>query len=175
LYSFDSYPEELFLSVIQRPDWSLEKWDEISRNRKMTAIGTSDAHQNIKVLGRQLDPYPISLRFVNTHVLAPRLDEKEIVSALQSGHAYVSHDLLADPTGFLFYVTSPNRTWIMGDDVPFQTGLQLTVNSPLPGRIRLYKNGEQVREVVGDTLTLPVAAAETGIYRTELSLKLLDQ
>src|SRR6185295_16470809 len=104
--------------------WSLNKWDETIRDRKVTAIGTSDAHQNVNILGRQLDPYSISLRFVNTHVLADRLDEKEILSALRNGHAYVSHDLLADPTGFQFFAAGRTRKWIMGDDVSNQHGLR---------------------------------------------------
>jgi len=174
LYSFDFYPEELFISAIERPDWSLNQWDEINRNRRITAIGTSDAHQNVKVLGRQLDPYSISLSFVDTHVLAARLDQNEVLSALRGGHTYVSHDLLADPTGFQFFATNRARTWIMGDVVPLGAGLQLTVNSSLPARIRLFKNGGVIRENVGDTLVFPVPTDGIGVYRSEVSLKVLS-
>jgi len=179
LYSFDSYPEELFLSVIERPDWSLAKWDEINRDRKVTAIGTSDAHQNVKFLGRQLDPYSTSLRFVDTHIIiassASHLDREDVLSALRSGHAYVSHDLLADPTGFQFFVTDQTHTWIMGDDVALKPGLELTVKSPLPARIRLLKNGGVTREVSGNTLTFFLQDDGVGVYRTELSLHVLGQ
>ncbi|HXC62196.1 MAG TPA: CehA/McbA family metallohydrolase [Nitrospiria bacterium] len=175
LYSFDSHPEELFLSVIERPDWGLNKWDEINRDRKITAIGTSDAHQNVKFLGRRLDPYSISLRFVDTHILASRLDQEKVLSALRSGHAYVSHDLLADPTGFQFFAADRTHTWIMGDDVPLGPGLQLNVKSPLSARIRLFKNGEIIRETVSDVLALPVPTDGMGIYRAELSLKVLGK
>lgn len=175
LYSFDSYPEELFLSIIERPDWSLTKWDEVNRDRKVTAIGTSDAHQNVRLFGRQLDPYSISLRFVNTHLLAARLDQAEALSALRSGHAYVSHDLLADPTGFQFFAADQTQTWIMGDDVALASALQLTIKSPLSARIWLFKNGEVIRETVGDMLAFALPADGIGVYRTELSLKVLDQ
>jgi hypothetical protein len=177
LYSFDSYPEELFLSVIERPDWSINKWDAINRDRKITAIGTSDAHQNVKFLGHHLDPYSISLRFVDTHILASRLDQEEVLSALRSGHAYVSHDLLADPAGFQFFAADQTHTWIMGDDVPLGPGLQLTVKSPLPARIRLFKNGEMIRETSGNMLTFFLQDQDngTGIYRTEMSLKVSGQ
>ena len=175
LYSFGSYPEELFISIIERPDWSLNRWDEINRDRKISAIGTSDAHQNMKFLGRQLDPYSISLRFVDTHILAPRLDQETVLSALRSGHAYVSYDLLADPTGFQFFAMDPSHTWIMGDDVPLETNLQLVIKSPLPARIRLLKDGRVIRETVADTLMIPIQTEGIGVYRTELSLKVLNQ
>lgn len=175
LYSFDSYPEELFLAVIERPDWSLAKWDEINRDHKVSAIGTSDAHQNVRFLGHQLDPYSISLWFVDTHVLIPRLDQAEVLSALRSGHAYVSYDLLADPTGFQFFAADQTHIWIMGDDVSLESGLQLTIRSPLPARIRLFKNGEVIREASGNMLTFFLQDDGIGVYRTELSLQVLGQ
>jgi len=175
LYSFDSYPEELFTSAIERPDWSLAKWDEIIRDRKVTAIGTSDAHQRVKFLGRQLDPYSIVFRLVDTHILASQLNQEEVIYALRSGHAYVSHDLLADPTGFQFFATYQAHAWIMGDDIPLRAGLQLTVNSPLPARIRLLKDGAVIHETVGDTLMFPIPTDGIGVYRTELSLKVSGQ
>ena len=183
LYSFNSYPEELFFSVIERPDWGIAKWDEIGRDRKVTAIGTSDAHQNVKLFGRQVDPYSISLRFVNTHLLAtppstssgPSFNQDSVLDALRGGHAYVSHDLIADPTGFQFFAADETHLWIMGDDVPIGPGLQLTVKSPLPARIRLFKNGAVIRETVSDTMAFPLPADGIGVYRTELELKVLDQ
>jgi hypothetical protein len=175
LYSFSSYPDEIFLSVIERPDWSLKKWDEINQTRKVTAIGTSDAHQNVKLFGQQMDPYSISLQFVDTHILAPRLDQKEVLSALRSGHAYVSFDLLADPTGFQFSATDKTRIAIMGDQIPLAAGLQLAVKSPLPARIRLFRNGQAVREAFGNTLAFFPQADGAGVYRTELSLQILNR
>jgi hypothetical protein len=43
----------------------------------------------------QFDPYDLSLRYVNTHVLARRLDESEIVAALRIGRAFVAYDLMS--------------------------------------------------------------------------------
>ena len=48
------------------------------------------------------DPYYRSFRNSATHVIASKLDEPSIRSALKAGHAFVSHDWMCDATGFRF-------------------------------------------------------------------------
>src|SRR6266446_5816956 len=58
-------------------------------------------HQAGDVLARvDFDPYYRSFRDATTHILAPELTEAAIRSALQQGHAFVSHDWMCDATGF---------------------------------------------------------------------------
>jgi hypothetical protein len=45
------------------------------------------------------DPYERSFLNSCTHVLAPKLEELSIRTALKAGHAYVSHDWMADSRG----------------------------------------------------------------------------
>lgn len=168
LYSFRRYPEEVFLSILDRPVWALAKWDELTQKKRIVAIAGNDAHQNIRVAGRQIDPYGLTLLFVRTHILAPSLTEQEVLSALAAGHAYLSFDILADATGFGFWAESDRHLGIMGDQVEWTKDLKLKVQTPLVGTIEVIKNGKPVKTVTAQKLTLPIE--EAGVYRVEVSL-----
>ncbi len=173
LYSYGRYPEEIFLSIQDYPVWHLRKWDQLSQSQRVVGIAGNDAHQNVKVMGRQLDPYPLSFRFVATHVLTPELNEDSILSALKAGHAYVAFDLLADATGFLFTVSGGKNSGMLGDEVG-STGEQvLTVQVPTPGLVVLVKDGQQFRQCLCSKFSVP--AAGPGVYRVEVFLKIQDR
>jgi hypothetical protein len=168
LYSFNRYPDEVFLSILDRPEQALQKWDELTQKRRIVAIAGNDAHQNIRFSGKQIDPYSLTLRFVRTHVLAPSLGEREILSALAAGHAYVSFDILADATGFGFWAESDRVLGIMGDEVEWAEGLTLKLQTPIAGKIVVMKDGRLFKKATAQKLTLPVE--EPGVYRVEVSL-----
>jgi hypothetical protein len=170
LYSFDRYREVVFLSILDTPRKGLKKWDELTPQRRIVAIAGNDAHQNIRYFGKQIDPYDLTLRFVRTHVLAPELNENEILGALTAGHAYVAFDILADATGFGFWAETESPVAIMGDEVPMGTGLQLRIQTPVFGRITLVHNGRTVAEADTDHLTIPVDSP--GVYRVEVQLRI---
>jgi hypothetical protein len=118
------------------------------------------------------DPYHRSFRNVCTHVLAPELSEAALRNALKAGHAYVSHDWMADPTGFRFLAStaSPSQPEsppsIMGDEAPLRGGLQLHADFPIPcSRIRLLRNGLQVG--IGSGRNFDFRVREAGTYRME--------
>jgi len=173
LYSYGKYSEETFLSIQDYPAWHLKKWDQLSRSQRIVGIAGNDAHQNVRVMGRQLDPYPLSFRYVATHVLAPELNEESILSALKTGHAYVAFDLLSDATGFLFTVSGDGHPGMMGDEVEFTGGWVLTVQLPTPGLVVLVKDGQPFRQCVCTTFSVP--AAGPGVYRVEVSLRIQDR
>jgi hypothetical protein len=173
LYSYRKYPDEIFMSIQDYPAWHLKKWDQVSQSRKVVGIAGNDAHQNVRVMGRQLDSYPLSFRFVDTHVLAPEFNEASILSALRAGHAYVAFDLLSDATGFLFTVSSGGNPGMLGDEVGLTGEQVLTVQVPTPGLIVLMKDGQQFRQCVCSTFSVP--AADPGVYRVEVFLKIQGQ
>lgn len=174
LYSYRQYPAETFLSIQDRPRWHLDKWDELTQAQSIVGIAGNDSHQNVRVLGRQLDPYSLSFRFVSTHVLASRLNEESILSALKGGHAYVAFDLLSDATGFGFVLTDHGISALMGDEVRFGPGQVLAVRMPRQGRIVLIKDGQETNRCdVCSQLFLPVDSP--GVYRVEAFLRVQNR
>lgn len=118
-----------------------------------------------------IDPYDRSLSYVNTHILAKKMEEASVRQALQQAHAYVSHDWFCDPTGFAFVVNKGTRqVAMMGDEIKFASGMKLHIAAPTNGMIRLFRNGTMVQEGKSDTLDF--AVAEPGTYRAEVWLEL---
>jgi hypothetical protein len=131
-------------------------------------------HRAGDVLARlDFDPYFRAFRNVSTHILAPQLDEGAIRSALRDGHAYVSHDWMCDPSGFLFELTAttparnkePAGRIVMGDEIAFAPGQELRMRFPAPCHIRLLRNGRLIEETSGHDRRTPIDAA--GVYRVE--------
>jgi hypothetical protein len=168
LSSWEECPEEVLLSLLFRPDHHLATWDGLIGTRRLVGIAGNDAHQNVRFLGMQFDPYDLDFRFVQTHLLATSEEKPALLEALRAGHTYLSFSLLGDATGFRFFAEMDGIAGIMGDRVPLAAGLTLTVQAPLEGPIRLYLDGRRVRETVSSRLDHSVAAA--GVYRGEVSL-----
>ena len=116
-----------------------------------------------------LDPYYRSFRNATTHILAPELTESAIRSALQSGHAFVSHDWMCDATGFSFLL-SPPPCAIMGEAVRFEPGQKLLARFPVACRSRLLRNGKVIADLERDQLEHSLEGP--GVYRVEGWLKL---
>jgi hypothetical protein len=170
LNAWSEYPEEILLSLLSRPGHHLATWDALLKTKRLVGIAGNDAHQNVRFLGMQLDPYALDFRYVQTHLMAAANGERALVEALQAGHAYTSFGLLADATGFRFLAEGNGIVGMMGDRLPYAPGLRLTLESPLTGTIRLYRNGVVAGEVLSHRLDHPVA--EKGIYRGEISLEI---
>ncbi|MBI2435775.1 MAG: histidinol phosphatase, partial [Candidatus Hydrogenedentes bacterium] len=137
-------------------------------------------HQPGDVLAKvDFDPYYIMLRNCATHILANELSEEAMRKALKAGHAYVSHDWMCDPTGFVFGAVrlgdnaAAPLSIIMGDEVQPAEGLKLLAEFPLSCHIRLLKNGEVVHEFDGQTLEH--APDGPGVYRVEGWVTLDDE
>jgi hypothetical protein len=111
-----------------------------------------------------LDPYERSFRNVTTHILAPELTESAIRLALQSGHAFVSHDWMCDATSFCFNVSSPKKA-IMGDETPLAGEPTLVARFPVTCHIRLLAGGKELANTKSDRLEYPVKTP--GAYRVE--------
>jgi hypothetical protein len=154
--------------------------DEDEKMRKITAAlrpGIKEMTRGRKpgdVLVRlDVDPYFRSFRNSSTHVLAPRLDERAIRTALKASHAFVAHDWMCDATGFRFGASDSRgrQVAIMGDEVPLADGLKLTAQLPLPAYVRLLRHGQEVAKSEGKA-EFEFAVKEAGAYRLEAWLKL---
>lgn len=173
LFVYNRYPDEVFLSILDRPEKELALWDRRTQSSKMAAIAGNDAHQNVKLFGRQLDPYSRTLHFVNTHLFVARHDETSILQALAKGRGYVSFDILADPTGFLFGAQDENKFRMMGEEVLFREGIKIVARSPLAGEAYLIKDGKVIYKMQGTGFEFIPSAP--GVYRVEWFIKLGDR
>lgn len=171
IYSFRRYPEELYLTLLEKPLLHLDRWDEEIAKRPTVGVGGNDAHQNIRILGRQLDPYALSFKIVRTHLWIQEVSREGIFNALRSGHAYVAFDVIAEAGGVQVWAESPGAdqpvvAGIMGDRIEFREHLTLQVRSPIVGRMRLIRDGKLVAAAVskhhGFRLDGP------GAYRVEI-------
>lgn len=124
-----------------------------------------------------VDPYRRAFRCVTTHVWAPEVTEPALRAAVRAGHAFVAHAWMGDATGFRMAwmdaseppMSDRVRAW-MGDEASFQPGGRIDVESPLPGQVRLLRDGKEVARTSGVRLSHPVD--QPGVYRAEVWLEL---
>jgi hypothetical protein len=181
LWSYRSYADLMFANFFSRPDENLKRWDQTvnNSNRRLVAIAGNDAHANIGVslndesgnqlMGIKLDPYERSFLIVRTHVLIRKdkgLSRESLLEALSQGHCYISFDLFSDAGGFNFSVMHSDKT--MGDEVALNTQPRLVVQSPLPARVVLFRNGTAVDQKLGSEMEFSPDVA--GAYRVEAYL-----
>jgi hypothetical protein len=159
---------------------TLRFWDRSCLERKMAAIGGSDAHGTaIRWKFIHFTPlrYEYLLNSVNVHVLLGRslprqLDKakQEIYGALREGRLFMAHEQLGTAKGFrFFYVLDDGSDLTMGEEDPFRPG-RFFVEVPSEGRVRLLRNGVVVHQQDGEWISHPVK--EPGVYRTEVYRRL---
>lgn len=154
---------------------TLRKWDELLRERRVAAIGGTDAHATVYTLGplkRAIHSYQHCFRTVRTHILSPEPfngelehDSNLVYEALKTGHAFVAYDLIGDSRGFRFVARCGNNEAIMGEEIALEGKAEFEVVSPLPALLRLVHRGKVVTQKKGKTLRY--RAKEKGAYRAE--------
>jgi hypothetical protein len=185
LWSYRGYADLMFANFFARPSENIQRWNTAisNNNRKLVAIAGNDAHSNVglslddaagnKLIGFKLDPYERSFRTVRTHVLLKKdepLSRENLLDAISQGHCYLSFDLFSDAGGFVFRINNSDR--IMGDDVPLNGQPQFQVQSPLPARIVLLKNGAAIDQKSGTSGEF--SPDGLGVYWVELYLDSLQ-
>jgi hypothetical protein len=155
---------------------TLSFWDELCQKKRVAAIGGSDAHASVFKWGafrfRPLS-YAFLLNSITVHVLLyGKLSEdfseakEDIYLALKAGRLFIAHENLAPARGFRFYYTSEDDAYLtMGEERPFQPG-HLTIETPLHGEIRLFRNGALQKKWRGKTASYRIE--EGGVYRVEV-------
>ncbi|RPI28473.1 MAG: hypothetical protein EHM61_05030 [Acidobacteria bacterium] len=173
------HPELYFFKLWAVDPSYLRTWDQELRNRHLTGIGGSDAHQNIGLVlqttaGKRLwalmaDPYPESLTAVTTHVIlryGEAVTSDSILASLVAGSAYVAFEKIADPNGFSFHAIEEGQPRPMGSTV--RPGAGLVAQAPRRAVFHLIHNGK-VRQMETGT-RLVAKAMEPGFYRVEVHL-----
>lgn len=186
LWSYSSYPELTLAKYFVRPDENLQKYDELTAQRKTTLFAGSDAHSNLgyhligddagnKFINFKFDDYALVFRLVRTHVLLENdktLTQKNLIEALGNGHTFAGFDCLSDTTGFSLTAENGVEQKIQGDEIALEKGVRMRAAAPQIARFVIFKNGEKVFES-GENTEAVFEAKETGAYRTEVYLDAL--
>ncbi|MBI5095887.1 MAG: hypothetical protein HZB26_26065 [Candidatus Hydrogenedentes bacterium] len=128
--------------------------------------------------GKQLfrvdfDAYERSVRFVNTHVLAHELTEKDILGAITEGRVFIAFDMIADARGFKYLARTGGKTAVMGETIPFGSDTQLEAESPVPCRFAVVHDGVYGEKQEGRVFTLRLD--KPGKYRLEAELNVMNE
>ena len=182
VWSKRSYPDLMFAFYLARPDEELKLWDHALTRARLTGVAGNDAHANIGVslkdssgktlLGIQLDPYETSFRLVRLHALIEAnkpLDATSLLDAVRAGHCFIGFDFLGDTSGFSFTAENAGERKIQGDEIPLRPETRLRVQSPVAGRIVVFKDGAVLLDESGIS-GKELAITEKGVYRTEIYL-----
>jgi hypothetical protein len=159
---------------------TLRFWDQTCQEKRVAAIGGSDAHGTSFRSGAiRFTPlrYDFLLNSINVHLLTDKPCSKPfnrakqtVYTALREGRVFVAHENLAPARGFRFdYRSEGGDALTMGEEAPFEPGA-LSVSSPRHGEIRVLRNGEVLRTWSGRGGTVQVR--EKGVYRVEVFLRL---
>jgi hypothetical protein len=154
---------------------TLEKWDELLRERPVSVFGGSDAHGTVYHMGpiaREVHPYEYLFRCVNTHLLSEEpltgdleYDRAVIYRALGAGHGFLGYEQSAPIDGFSFWARSGDQEATMGETLALKETIELRVSAPRRARLRLRRDGRTLAETHDDHLAL--LACRPGVYRVE--------
>jgi len=158
----------------------LRWWDICGQRRRVVGIGSLDNHARRLPFRRwpllEMLPHDYAFRTVRTHLVSPQpftgnaeADTALLYRLLAEGRCYVSYDLLADPSGFLFEARRGQATLPMGSEVPAGAPVDLSVTAPRAAHLRVLKDGQTIAETHGAALSL--SAGEPGVYRVEAFLE----
>lgn len=190
IWSYPTYPELTLASYFKRPDENLRKFDEIAATRNISLIAGTDAHSNIgfhlfgddagnKGLNIKIDDYATIFRLARQHVFIENdkpLSRDTLVEAIRLWPSYIGFDVLCDTTGFRFWARLEEHPDDDGEIVernsmitPLPPYLMLRAVSPVPGRFRLFRDGEEVYQS-DPTIDFALRVPTPGVYRVEVYL-----
>ena len=182
IWSYPSYPELTLAKNFQRPDANLQKFDEISAQRKISLFAGTDAHSNIgfhlfgddgghKLINIKLDPYETIFRIARIHVLIEKdkpFDCESLVEAIRAGRFFIGFDAIGDTTGFSFTAIGSafvHPEFSMGDNGAWSSELKVIL--PLGARVVVYKDGQPFHEENGVS-AYNSQQVDYGVYRVEV-------
>lgn len=157
--------------VLERPVEALALWDGWLAEGPCAGLAESDAHGKFRYFGTFWDPYVSLFGLARNHALVPALDEASLLEALRRGRVAVGFDAAADIAGARFEAWRGEApAAAMGDAVPFDPALSLVIHLPIPGSVRVLRDGKPWRSGRGRVLAFPVEGP--GVYRAEADLEI---
>ena len=164
-------PDAALVRWLDRPATALQWWDHmLVQGSRVVGIGGADAH-GLRWMGLRLGPYSAVFKLVRNHLLIEgELTESAVYDALERGHLFVAHDVIADAAGFQFLAGREGKVVaVMGDEVRREEGLTLQAYLPSPGEILLFHNGREEARATGQRLEW--VPRSPGAYRIEARRK----
>ena len=191
IWSYSAYPDLTIADYFERPTENLQKFDEISAQKKSLAFAGSDAHSNIgfhlfgddaqnKIINLKIDRYWIIFRLVRQHVLLEKdkpFNQENLLAALKNGHSFVGFDVLSDTSGFSFTAANGAENKIQGDEIALAQGVKLKASAPQAAKFVFYRNGEKIFETSepAQAFEQEIEAKQAGTYRVEVYLDQLGR
>ncbi|MFP4501741.1 MAG: hypothetical protein ACLFTT_12125 [Candidatus Hydrogenedentota bacterium] len=167
-----TYTEEDTLLVRDTSPKDVAEYELNFFTRLLARVMFGALEPNKEVFRYQVDPYAYMTRYVATHVLMNELSEAAVLNALDEGRVYIGFDAIADSTGFTFLAEKDGRRAVMGETLPFDSGITLRAASPIPCRFTVLQDGEPVFNYEGRELEWQPSAP--GKYRVEAHLDIRD-
>ena len=179
-------PPETMASLLDRPVDSLNRFDMLTRRRRIVALAGSDSHARIDAWWGDDAPdkalnFPSYEQSFRTFAIRVELDEPlvgtathdaaALLRALKGGRVYTAIDALATPAPFEFSARSGDLTARMGDELRIDGPIALEARAAGPpgAEIALVRNGEVILTTEAHTLRY-TAQAEPSVFRVEVRL-----
>jgi len=154
---------------------TLRRWDELLLERRVAALGGSDAHgmvYHIGPLSRTVQPYGYLFECINTHLLSEEPldgslehDKAVVYEALRMGRGFLGYERPGEIAGFSFWARSGSDEATMGETLAFRDRVELRVSVPDRARLRLLRDGQLVAQAVDSHLVS--ISHVPGVYRLE--------
>jgi hypothetical protein len=157
------------------PAHHLRRWDELSRRRRVPAIGGIDGHApGVRVLGRVLSPLSHERTFglLRTHLLCerpltgdPAADRATLLAALGAGAAWLACPFVAAAEGARLWAERADGATIpMGGEAPAGPAA-LRVRLPRSADVVVLRDGAPIHQTRAAALDTDLEGA--GGYRVE--------
>jgi len=154
----------------------VKQWDEITRKRRMAAIGSLDAHARRYFFGKvTVFPYRFLFKTIRTHILAEPFendlaaDRRRIYEALIEGRCFIAYDYLAPAKGFSFRCFFNDNVWEMGQELQYKPGMLLKASSPHAAELYLIRDGTVIGKQSGEQIETRLKSP--GVYRVEAKIE----
>ncbi len=86
-----------YRDLLRRPGRALRRWEALlQEGRKVVAFSGAEAHQNLNLLGWQLDPYEALFRAVQMHCPEDELLPDAVWALLRSGRCHIRYRIFDD-------------------------------------------------------------------------------
>ncbi len=187
LLAYPFRPAPALARLLDRPDATIARWDELTRTRPVPAIAGHDAHGGV---GRSAEyrgtaarwtpdvpSYEASFRTFNTTVVLRQppsgdasRDAAAVLEALRTGRMFTAVTALAANALFEMHATRGETTVPMGGTLPpGPAAIVAAARGPEGARLVLVHDGVEVAASSGGELRAELPAAR-GAYRVEVQV-----